>query len=101
MPAYMMSHVTITNKEKFDSYLEKTKVGGGKYCGKPVVVGMQPKMLNGESDGHQMVFVVEFPTMEKLDAWHSSDDYQAIVSLRDEGSEQHMVAYESLMISPS
>ena len=48
-----------------------------------------------------MVFVVEFPTMEKLDAWHSSDDYQAIVSLRDEGSEQHMVAYESLMISPS
>jgi hypothetical protein len=26
MPAYMMSHVTITNKEKFDSYLAKTKV---------------------------------------------------------------------------
>ena len=101
MPAYMMSHVTITNKEKFDSYLAKTKVVGGKYGGKPVVVGTQPKMLNGESDGHQMVFVIEFPTMEKLDAWHSSDDYQAIVSLRDEGSDQHMVAYEGKVMSPS
>ena len=101
MTAYMMSHVTITNKAKFESYLSKTKVVGGKYGGKPVAVGTQPKMLNGESDGHQMVFVVEFPTMEKLDEWHSSNEYQAIVSLRDEGSVQHMVAYEGKVMSPS
>jgi uncharacterized protein (DUF1330 family) len=101
MPAYMMSKVTVTNKEKFESYLTETKTVGAKYGGKPVVVGTQPKMLNGESDGHQMVFVIEFPTMKKLDAWHGSDDYQAIVSLRDEGSDQHMVAYEGKVMSPS
>jgi uncharacterized protein (DUF1330 family) len=101
MPAYMISKVTVTNKEKFESYLTETKTVGAKYGGKPVVVGTQPKMLNGESDGHHMVFVVEFPTMEKLDAWHSSDEYQAIVSLRDEGSDQHMVAYEGKVMSPS
>lgn len=101
MSAYMMSQVTVTNKEKFESYLAKTKTVGAKYGGKPVVVGTQPKMLNGESDGHHMVFVVEFPSMEKLDEWHHSDDYQAIVSLRDEGSDQHMVAYEGKVMSPS
>ena len=94
MPAYMISQVTVTNKEKFESYLAKTRPIVAKYGGKPVVVGSQPKMLNGESDGHQMVVVIEFPTMEKIDVWHSSDEYQAIVSLRDEGSDQHMVAYE-------
>ena len=94
MPAYMISQVTVTNKEKFESYLAKTRPIVAKYGGKPVVVGSQPKMLNGESDGHQMVVVIEFPTMEKIDVWHSSDEYQAIVSLREEGSDQRMVAYE-------
>lgn len=101
MPAYMISHVTVTNKEKFESYLAKTQIVGAKYGAKPVAVGMQPKMLNGESDGHQMVFVIGFPTMEKLDAWHHSDEYQAIVALRDDGSDQHMVAYEGKVMSPS
>ena len=101
MPAYMISQVTVTDKEKFESYIAKTRSVGAKYGGRPVVVGAQPKMLNGESDGHQMVFVIEFETMEKLDAWHNSDEYQAIVSLRDEGSDQRMVAYEAMTLPQS
>ena len=58
-------------------------------------------MLNGESDGHQMVFVIEFETMEKLDTWHTSDEYQALVPLREEGLDQHMVAYEAMALPPS
>jgi len=94
MPAYMISQVTVTDKEKFQSYLTKTRTVGARYGARPIAVGAQPKMLNGESDGHQMVFVIEFETMDKLQSWHSSDEYQALVSLRDEGSEQRMVAYE-------
>lgn len=96
MPAYMISHVTVTNKEKFDSYFDKTKSVGAKYGAKPVAIGTQPKMLNGESDGHQMVVVAEFESMEALDAWHNSDEYKAIVPLRAEGSIQRMVAYEAM-----
>ncbi|KPA21126.1 hypothetical protein shim_25910 [Shimia sp. SK013] len=95
MPAYMISHVTVTNKEKFDSYFDKTRAVGAKYGAKPVAIGAQPKMLNGESDGHQMVVVAEFESMEALDTWHNSDEYQALVPLREEGSIQHMVAYEA------
>jgi uncharacterized protein (DUF1330 family) len=101
MPAYMISQVTVTNKEKFESYLAKTQPIAAKFGAKPVAMGMQPKMLNGQGDGHQMVFVIEFPTMEKLDAWHGSDEYQAIVPQRDEGSDQHMVAYEARAMPPS
>jgi len=101
MPAYMISQVTVTDKEKFKSYLENTRSVSARYGAKPVALGTQPKMLNGDNDGHQIVVVVEFPTMEKLDAWHNSDEYQALVPLREEGSDQRMVAYEEWAMPPS
>ena len=101
MPAYMISQVTVTDKEKFESYIAKTRSVAAKYSAKPVAIGTQPKMLNGESDGHQMVFVIEFETMKELDAWHSSDEYHALVPLREEGSDQRMVAYEAMALPPS
>jgi uncharacterized protein (DUF1330 family) len=101
MPAYMISQVTVTDKEKFESYLANTRSVAAKYGAKPVAIGTQPKILNGESDGHHMVFVVEFESMERLDAWHSSDEYQALVSLRDEGSDQRMLAYQGMGQPPS
>jgi uncharacterized protein (DUF1330 family) len=101
MSAYMISQVTVTDKEKFKSYLENTRSVSAKYGARPVAIGAQPKILNGDADGHQMVFVIEFESMEKLDSWHSSDEYQALVSLREEGSDQRMVAYEEWALPPS
>ena len=96
MPAYMISQVTVTDNEKFQSYLAKTQPIAAKFGAKPLALGAQPKILNGKSDGHQMVFVIEFPTMKQLEAWHNSDEYNSIVALREEGSNQHMVAYEAM-----
>ncbi len=101
MPAYMISQVTVTDKEKFESYIAATRSVAAKYGARPIAIGKQPKMLNGDSDGHQMIFVIEFESMEKLDAWHSSNEYNAIVPLREEGSDQRMMAYEALVMSPS
>lgn len=101
MPAYMISQVTVTDSEKFQSYLKATKTVAAKFGAKPIAIGTQPKMLNGNADGHQMVFVIQFDTMDRLDAWHHSDEYQAIVALRNEGSVQHMVAYQSMSQPPA
>ncbi|NQU69637.1 MAG: DUF1330 domain-containing protein [Rhodospirillales bacterium] len=91
----------MTDKEKFQSYLANTRSVSAKYGAKPIAIGAQPKILNGENDGHQMVFVIEFESMEKLDSWHNSDEYKALVTLREEGSDQHMVAYEQWALPPS
>ena len=101
MPSFMISQVTVTDKEKFAEYLANTRTVGAKYGARPVAMGNQPRMLNGESDGHQMVVVAEFETMEQLDTWHSSAEYKALESLRDAGSIQHMVAYQGMDMSPS
>ncbi|MCP4492922.1 MAG: DUF1330 domain-containing protein [Gammaproteobacteria bacterium] len=89
------------NPPKFDRYIKNTRSVAAKFGARPVAVGTQPKILNGESDGHQMVFVIEFESMEKLDTWHHSDEYQALVSLRDEGSDQRMLAYQAMGLPPS
>ncbi len=101
MPAYMISQVTVTDRPKFESYLAKTRSIAAKHGAKPVAVGTQPKILNGDSDGHQMVVVIEFETMANLDNWHNSDEYQALIPLREEGSDQRIVAYEAMALPPS
>ena len=100
MPAYMISQVTVKDKEKFQSYIAGTRSVAAKFGARPVAIGSQSKVLKGESDGHQMVFVIEFPTMEMLDTWHSSDEYGALVSLREESSDQRMLAYEGMALAP-
>ena len=95
MPAYMISQVTVTDQQKFENYIAKTRPVAAKFDGKPVAIGTQPKMLNGESDGHHMVFVIECESMSVLENWHKSDEYQALIPLREEGSDQRMVAYEA------
>ncbi len=100
MPAYMISQVTVTDKEKFQNYITKTQTVAAKFGAKPVAIGAQPKMLNGEADGHQMVFVIQFDDMERLDDWHNSDEYKELVPLREEASVQHMVAYEAMATPP-
>ncbi len=98
MPAYMISHVTVTDQEKFQNYLAETRAVAAKYGARPVAMGNQPKMLNGDSDGHHLVVVAEFESMEQLDTWHNSDEYKALEPLRDAGSIQHMVAYEGMAL---
>ncbi len=98
--AAVISQVTVTDKEKFQSYIAGTRSVASKYGARPVAIGTQPKMLHGDNDGHQMVFVIEFEAMEQLDTWHNSDEYQALVPLREEGSDQRMVAYEDWALPP-
>jgi uncharacterized protein (DUF1330 family) len=101
MPAYMISQVTVTDRPKFESYIAKTRTVAAKHGGKPVAIGTQPKVLNGDGDGHQMVFVIAFEDMATLDKWHGSDEYQALIPLRDAGSDQRMMAYEAMGLPPA
>ncbi len=96
MSAYMISQVTVTNREKFKEYLAATRDVASKYGAKIVARGEQRHILNGDGNEHQMVFVVEFPSIENLEEWNSSEEYQSLVPLRDAGSRQYMVAYDEV-----
>jgi uncharacterized protein (DUF1330 family) len=42
------------------------------------------ELLAGESD-HTVHAVIEFPSREAAQAWYNSDEYQALITLRNEG----------------
>ncbi len=52
------------------------------------------KILTGENRDHDLAVIVRFPTLEKIDEWYGSVEYQPLISLRDEGTEMKMTSYE-------
>ncbi len=52
------------------------------------------KILTGENRDHDLAVIVRFPTLEKIDEWCGSVEYQPLISLRDEGTEMKMTSYE-------
>ncbi|MBZ0215293.1 MAG: DUF1330 domain-containing protein, partial [Fimbriimonadaceae bacterium] len=41
-----------------------------------------------------LVVIVRFPSLEKLNAWYASDEYQALVPLREEAANIKMTGYQ-------
>ena len=52
--------------------------------------------LTGEDNDHALIVIVKFPSIEKINEWYESDEYQPLIPLRDEGSEMKMTSYEIL-----
>lgn len=96
MSAIMMSQLTVTDREAFQDYLVKSKELAGSYGAELLYRGKLTGALNGEPHRHQMVVIAKFPDMAAIEAWHKSPEYQALVPLREKGSEQLMTTYESV-----
>ena len=84
--AYVIAHITLTNRDRFMSeYVSKVgeivKTFGGKF----LVRGGETSYQEGESLGDTTA-VIEFPSRDAALAWESSEQYQAIVKGRTENS---------------
>lgn len=96
MSAVMISQIEVTDKDAFQEYLTKTQKIAGSYGAELLFRGRMDAVLNGEPANHQMVVIARFPDMETIRRWHASDEYQAIVPLREKGSRQLMTAYQAM-----
>ena len=52
------------------------------------------RTLTGGDTDHGLTVIVRFPSLEKIDEWHASDAYQALIPLREEGTSMKMVSYQ-------
>ncbi len=82
MAAYLIVEHSITDPEKFEEY--RIKVGpmiarhGGRYLTK----GGAHKFPEGGHWKPERVVIIEFPSMEALNAWYGSPEYQPLIVLR-------------------
>ena len=82
MPAYLVVEHIITDPDKFETY--RTQVGPmiARYGGRYLTKGSTHQMPEGGHWKPERMVVVEFPSMEALQAWYRSPEYQPLIALR-------------------
>jgi len=96
MPAYQVAICNITNptpemKEYAQKSAEIVTSLGGEY----IVRGPAKDVKQGEFLKGKVVLITTFPTMDQLEAFWASEEYNAIKHMRDGTGEYDIAIYES------
>lgn len=94
MSAFLTVTVKIKDPEKFQQYAQIARPTVGPYEGEIVAKGKAVKALAGNELAHDVTLVVKFPDIEALERWYNSDEYQAVIPLRDEAAETNFIIHE-------
>jgi uncharacterized protein (DUF1330 family) len=93
MSAYLIARIQVTNWEQYRKYTQATPGAIAKYGGRFVVRGGETVTLEGAEETGRIV-VIEFPDLDRAEAFYSSDEYQAAKSLREGAATGQFVLVE-------
>lgn len=93
MKAYIIVDVQITDPARYEQYKKLTPGSLIPYDGKFVVRGGKAETLEGSWRPGRIV-VLEFPSMDKANAWWSSAEYAPAKLLRQSASSTQMIVVE-------
>jgi uncharacterized protein (DUF1330 family) len=95
MSAFVIADMEPTDESRFMEYGRKAAEVTRKYGGRPLVVGGEPRVFEGTVRPH-FVVVIEFPTMGDLQRWYDSEEYRALIQLRQRAAKTDLVAVEGV-----
>lgn len=95
MPAYIIVDVTILDAENYAGYVKLTPATLLPYGGKFIVRGGKTETLEGDWQPGRFV-IIEFPSLERAQAWWASEEYAPAKALRQANSETKMIVVEGL-----
>lgn len=96
MSALMIATITVKDQEKFQQYLAKTQKVAASYGAELLFRGKVDRSLTDHDKDHGLTVIVRFPSIEKINEWIDSEEYQPLIPLRDEGTDMKMTSYEVL-----
>lgn len=96
LKGYMVGLVKLKNKDWIAEYRPKTAELLAKYGGRILVRGKPSVVLEGSAPDANAILIVEFPSMEKAQAWYNDPEYKPLIQLRQTGSEVDFVLVEEL-----
>lgn len=95
MTALVIVDVRVTDPSKFEEYKKLVPATLAPYGGKFLARGGKVETLEGEWRPQRLV-VIEFPTLERAQAWWASDEYRRPKRMRMESAETRMIVVESV-----
>jgi uncharacterized protein (DUF1330 family) len=81
MAAYLIARVEVTDWEKYKKYMQATPAAIARFGGKFIARGGEMVTLEGPAEMRRVV-IIEFPSLESINAFFSSPEYVAAKKLR-------------------
>jgi uncharacterized protein (DUF1330 family) len=100
MPAYVVVQIAIDDPVDYERYKVLAPPSIAVYGGRHVVRGGRNEVLEGSWQPARLV-VLEFPSMERAQAWWSSPEYAEAKALRQRCARTEMLLIEGSTGSPS
>jgi uncharacterized protein (DUF1330 family) len=82
---YILAEIDVSDPARFDTYRPLAAAAIGKYDGRYLVRGGEPRTLEGSRQLKRTV-LLEFPSPERAMAFYNSPEYQAALKIRLESS---------------
>ena len=82
MSAYLIVEHKITDAAKFEQYRVEVAPMIERHGGRYLTKGGSHKFPEGGHWLPERVVIIEFPSMEALNAWYTSSEYQSLIALR-------------------
>lgn len=95
MPAYIISDVTIRDREAFEAYRSRAAASIAAHGGRYLVRGGDVETLEGDWQPGPLI-VVEFPDIETARRWYRSEEYAAALEVRDTALSRNLILVEGI-----
>jgi uncharacterized protein (DUF1330 family) len=83
MAAYVISEVEVLDEDSFEQYRSRAKTSIEQHGGHYLVRALQPEAAEGNWSPQRRLVMVEFPDMDTLQRWYSSESYAEALAFRD------------------
>lgn len=90
--AFFIVTTTVKDPDSYQTYVQSVGPTLAPFGGKALLRGKAVAVLAGTMT-HQMVGIIEFPDIDKLNAWHASEAYQALIPLRSRAADMTITSY--------
>ena len=94
MAAYLVGQITVKDGRLWQQYVAGVAESLAPFAAKIIFRGELEKVLAGEHP-HSLAVVIEFPEHATLDAWFTSEKYQALIPVRDRAADVVITTYRA------
>ena len=95
MPVYVITEIEVTDPKGYEEYRSRVGQSLERYGAKFVVRGGNIEKLEGSWNPKRLVMCT-FDSMEKVQVWYNSDEYQELKRVRENTARMNMVAVEGV-----
>ena len=83
MKVYVISDIVVNDQQKYEEYMKLVTDTINKYGGKYLVRGGEIITRSGDWNPKGRCVVLEFPSIDALNEWNDSPEYQPVKKIRE------------------